>query len=99
MCQALLVSVMTTTLVHIPLQPGYADRRDLYNLYHLLNYLNLFGAGYLGSVQRIVRKYMRGKGNMSDKFGIEEVAEQIDVPVEYVRSIYDTDGDSGQKTS
>ena len=40
-----------------PLQPGYADRRDLYNLYHLLNHLNLFGTGYLGSVQRIVRRY------------------------------------------
>ena len=39
------------------LQPGYVDRRDLYNLYHLLNHLNLFGAGYLGSVQKIVRRY------------------------------------------
>lgn len=39
------------------LQPGYADRRDLYNLSHLLNHLNLFGAGYLGSVQRIVKRY------------------------------------------
>lgn len=40
-----------------PMQPGYADRRDLYNLYHLLNHLNLFGAGYLGPVQRLVRRY------------------------------------------
>ena len=39
------------------LQPGYEDRRDLYNLYHLLNHLNLFGAGYLGSVVRIIRRY------------------------------------------
>ncbi len=38
-------------------QPGYADRRELYNLYHLLNHLNLFGAGYLGSVRRIVKRY------------------------------------------
>ena len=37
--------------------PGYADRRDLYNLYHLLNHLNLFGGGYYGSVMRIIRKY------------------------------------------
>lgn len=37
---------------------GYHDRRDLYNLYHLLNHLNLFGASYLGSVQRIVRRYV-----------------------------------------
>ena len=36
---------------------GYKDRRDLYNLYHLLNHLNLFGRSYLPSVQRIVRKY------------------------------------------
>jgi len=40
-----------------PLQPGYSDRRDLYNLYHLLNHLNLFGAGYLGFVVSVVRKY------------------------------------------
>ena len=31
-----------------PLAPGYQVRRDLYNLYHILNHLNLFGAGYLG---------------------------------------------------
>ena len=35
----------------------YKDRRDLYNLYHLLNHLNLFGASYLGSVKSIVRRY------------------------------------------
>ena len=39
------------------MEPGYEDRRDLYNLYHLLNHLNLFGSGYLGSVQRILRQY------------------------------------------
>ena len=39
------------------LLPGYADRRDLYNLYYLLNHLNLFGGGYYGSVMRIVHKY------------------------------------------
>ena len=26
-------------------------RRQLYDLYHLLNHLNLFGGGYLGQVQ------------------------------------------------
>ena len=40
-----------------PLQPGYKDRRDLYNLYHLLNHLNLFGGSYLAGVLRTVRKY------------------------------------------
>lgn len=40
-----------------PLQPGYRDRRNLYNLYHLLNHLNLFGGSYLTSVLRTVRNY------------------------------------------
>lgn len=40
-----------------PLQPGYARRRDLYNLYHLLNHVNLFGIGYLGTVQGILKRY------------------------------------------
>lgn len=40
-----------------PLAPGYDERRDLYNLYHLLNHLNLFGGGYLGAVERIVNRY------------------------------------------
>jgi len=40
-----------------PLAPGYADRRDLYNLYHLLNHLNLFGEGYGGSVDSVLRRY------------------------------------------
>lgn len=29
-----------------PLAAGYAQRRTLYNLYHVLNHLNLFGGGY-----------------------------------------------------
>lgn len=41
-----------------PLQPGYEDRRDLYNLYHLLNHLNLFGPTYLGPVLSIVSEYV-----------------------------------------
>ncbi|NNF72565.1 MAG: phosphotransferase, partial [Rhodobacteraceae bacterium] len=28
-----------------PMTPGYAERRDVYNLYHRLNHLNLFGTG------------------------------------------------------
>lgn len=31
-----------------PLQDGYQDRQHLYQLYHVLNHLNLFGSGYLG---------------------------------------------------
>jgi len=29
-----------------PLDPGYATRKTLYNLYHILNHLNLFGGSY-----------------------------------------------------
>ncbi|MFW6227961.1 MAG: fructosamine kinase family protein [Alkalispirochaeta sp.] len=39
------------------LEPGYEGRRDLYNLYHLLNHLNLFGTGYLGSCAAVLRRY------------------------------------------
>lgn len=39
------------------LAPEYRQRRDLYNLYHLLNHLNLFGGGYLPSVRGVVERY------------------------------------------
>ena len=41
-----------------PLQPGYEERRDLYNLYQLLNHLNLFGPSYLAPVKSIVAEYV-----------------------------------------
>ena len=34
-----------------PLAEGYERRKHLYNLYHLLNHLNIFGGGYLGQVK------------------------------------------------
>ena len=40
-----------------PIDRGYRDRRDLYNLYHLLNHLNLFGGSYLSSVRQILDRY------------------------------------------
>lgn len=40
------------------LQAGYENRRDLYNLYQLLNHLNLFGPTYLGPVRSIVSEYV-----------------------------------------
>lgn len=40
-----------------PLASGYARRYPLYNLYHLLNHLNLFGSGYLRQVQGILRQF------------------------------------------
>jgi len=38
-----------------PLEPGYAVRKHLYNLYHLLNHLNLFGGGYLEQARSTLR--------------------------------------------
>ena len=42
-----------------PLNPGYEERRDIYNLYHMLNHLNLFGNSYLASVESIVNRFTR----------------------------------------
>ena len=39
------------------IDPSYKERRDLYNLYHLLNHLNLFGSGYYMSVKSILDRY------------------------------------------
>jgi len=44
-------------LHHNPLDNGWEARCDLYNLYHLLNHLNLFGTGYLGQIRAILRHY------------------------------------------
>lgn len=41
-----------------PLPPGYDDRRELYNLYHLLNHLNIFGEQYGGHVDTVIRRYV-----------------------------------------
>ena len=40
------------------IDPDYRDRKDLYNLYHLLNHLNLFGGGYLYSVKSVISRYV-----------------------------------------
>ncbi len=37
-----------------PLDPGYAARRPLYNLYHVLNHANLFGGGYAAQAARMI---------------------------------------------
>jgi protein-ribulosamine 3-kinase len=41
-----------------PARPGYAARREIYNLYHLLNHLNLFGAAYLERTRRSVGRLL-----------------------------------------
>ena len=40
-----------------PISSGYAEREPLYQLYHLLNHLNLFGTGYYGQVISILKRY------------------------------------------
>jgi fructosamine-3-kinase len=39
-----------------PLEPGYEERRTVYNLYHLINHLT-HGPGYAGSVERVLRRF------------------------------------------
>lgn len=41
-----------------PLPGGYALRRDLYNLYHVLNHLNLFGGAYLAQSERLIARLL-----------------------------------------
>lgn len=41
-----------------PLDPGYATRKTLYNLYHILNHLNLFGGGYLHQAEQMMDKLL-----------------------------------------
>jgi len=40
------------------LDPGYGTRKLLYNLYHILNHLNLFGTGYLGQAQGMMDRLL-----------------------------------------
>jgi fructosamine-3-kinase len=41
-----------------PLLPGWQDRRDLYNLYHLLNHVNSFGESYGAELDATLRRYV-----------------------------------------
>jgi len=38
-----------------PLDAGYSRRRDLYNLYHILNHANLFGGGYARQAEQMMQ--------------------------------------------
>lgn len=42
-----------------PLDSGYPMRKALYNLYHILNHLNMFGEGYLGQAEGMIEKLLR----------------------------------------
>lgn len=39
------------------LEPGYETRREVYNLYHLINHLNHFGGRYAGSVESTLKMF------------------------------------------
>jgi fructosamine-3-kinase len=44
-----------------PLDEGYAQRKTLYNLYHILNHFNLFGGGYSSQANRMLAQILAGK--------------------------------------
>lgn len=41
-----------------PLEPGYPVRRELYNLYHVLNHAHLFGGGYVRQSARMIDRLL-----------------------------------------
>jgi fructosamine-3-kinase len=41
-----------------PLDAGYATRRDLYNLYHILNHANLLGGGYARQAEGMMQRLL-----------------------------------------
>jgi len=43
-------------------EAGYRSRRDLYNLYHVLNHLNLFGGGYRAQAERMMARLLGEAG-------------------------------------
>jgi len=47
---------------HWPLDSGYVLRRDLYNLYHVLNHAVLFSGGYLAQAQGLAGRLLAAAG-------------------------------------
>ena len=45
-----------------PRDPGHEVRADLYNLYHVLNHLNLFGGGYLRQATGMIDRLLAAAG-------------------------------------
>jgi fructosamine-3-kinase len=41
-----------------PLNPGYPQRKTLYNLYHVLNHFNLFGGSYEAQANRMIEQIL-----------------------------------------
>lgn len=42
-----------------PLEPGFEQRKILYNLYHILNHFNLFGGSYESQANRAIEQLLR----------------------------------------
>ena len=42
-----------------PLDAGYASRRTLYNLYHILNHANMFGGGYARQAEGMMQQLLK----------------------------------------
>ena len=41
-----------------PIDPGYEQRRSFYNLYHILNHANLFGASYARQAENMIESLL-----------------------------------------
>ncbi len=48
-----------------PLDAGYRVRRELYNLYHVLNHFNLFGGGYASQAEGMIGRLVSEAGEGS----------------------------------
>ncbi|MFV2061542.1 MAG: fructosamine kinase family protein, partial [Gammaproteobacteria bacterium] len=47
---------------HFPLDSGYSIRKTFYNIYHILNHLNLFGGGYGQQAESMIDKVLSELG-------------------------------------
>jgi protein-ribulosamine 3-kinase len=45
-----------------PLDPGYRQRKTLYNLYHILNHFTMFGGGYAGQAEGMMGRLLAELG-------------------------------------
>ncbi|WED28206.1 fructosamine kinase family protein [Vibrio sp. DW001] len=43
----------------LPIEAGYSKRKNIYNLYHILNHCNLFGGHYLEEAERIISEIVQ----------------------------------------
>ncbi|NET52049.1 MAG: fructosamine kinase family protein [Merismopedia sp. SIO2A8] len=42
-----------------PIEPGYTQRKPLYNLYHILNHFNQFGGGYESQANSMINRLLK----------------------------------------